>query len=122
MTNVFHYCIIVLPMVFSFSIVGVITDIILTKSVPESDTGNTYAGSQFYVLTEAVGCFACFWLLALAKLWSSLPRSFFDANQIFELCRKNAKSQSLCTSHVICFRTKGNLHWACLFARPMNAG
>ncbi|XP_015677551.1 solute carrier family 22 member 18, partial [Protobothrops mucrosquamatus] len=39
MTNVFHYCLIVPPMVFSFSIVGVITDIILTKSVPVSDTG-----------------------------------------------------------------------------------
>uniref|UniRef100_A0A8C6XI61 Solute carrier family 22 member 18 n=1 Tax=Naja naja TaxID=35670 RepID=A0A8C6XI61_NAJNA len=39
MTNVFHYCLIVPPMVFSFSVVGVITDIILTKSVPVSDTG-----------------------------------------------------------------------------------
>ncbi|XP_063145423.1 solute carrier family 22 member 18 [Candoia aspera] len=39
MTSVFHYCLIVPPMVFSFSIVGVITDIILTKSVPASDTG-----------------------------------------------------------------------------------
>ncbi|XP_070620770.1 solute carrier family 22 member 18 isoform X2 [Erythrolamprus reginae] len=39
MTNVFHYCLIVPPMAFSFSVVGVITDIILTKSVPVSDTG-----------------------------------------------------------------------------------
>ncbi|XP_058017147.1 solute carrier family 22 member 18 [Ahaetulla prasina] len=39
MTNVFHYCLIVPPMVFSFSVIGVITDIILTKSVPVSDTG-----------------------------------------------------------------------------------
>ncbi|XP_042302984.1 solute carrier family 22 member 18-like [Sceloporus undulatus] len=39
MTNVFHYCIIVAPMVFSFSMIGIITDIILTKSVPASDTG-----------------------------------------------------------------------------------
>ncbi|XP_015744532.1 solute carrier family 22 member 18 [Python bivittatus] len=38
MTSVFHYCLIVPPMVFSFSIVSVITDIILTKSVPASDT------------------------------------------------------------------------------------
>ncbi|XP_019407738.1 PREDICTED: solute carrier family 22 member 18 isoform X3 [Crocodylus porosus] len=39
MTNVFHYCIISLPMVFAFCTVGVITDSILTKAVPPSDTG-----------------------------------------------------------------------------------
>ncbi|XP_006271257.1 solute carrier family 22 member 18 isoform X3 [Alligator mississippiensis] len=39
MTNVFHYCIISLPMVFAFCTVGIITDSILTKAVPTSDTG-----------------------------------------------------------------------------------
>ncbi|XP_044281760.1 solute carrier family 22 member 18 [Varanus komodoensis] len=39
MSSVFHYCLIVPFMVLSFSIVGVITDILLTKSVPASDTG-----------------------------------------------------------------------------------
>ncbi|XP_034626139.1 solute carrier family 22 member 18 isoform X2 [Trachemys scripta elegans] len=39
MTNVFHYCIIALPMVFALCTMGIITDSILTKSVPPSDTG-----------------------------------------------------------------------------------
>ncbi|TFK08656.1 upstream-binding protein 1 [Platysternon megacephalum] len=39
MTNVFHYCIIALPMVFALCTIGIITDSILTKSVPPSDTG-----------------------------------------------------------------------------------
>ncbi|XP_032626175.1 solute carrier family 67 member A1 isoform X1 [Chelonoidis abingdonii] len=39
MTSVFHYCIIALPMVFALCTMGIITDSILTKSVPPSDTG-----------------------------------------------------------------------------------
>ncbi|KAM7015804.1 solute carrier family 22 member 18 [Tautogolabrus adspersus] len=39
MQNVFQFCIIVLPMMFSLSVFNVITDSILTKSVPSSDTG-----------------------------------------------------------------------------------
>ncbi|XP_076003013.1 solute carrier family 22 member 18 isoform X2 [Genypterus blacodes] len=39
MQNVFHFCFIVLPMMFSLSVFNVITDSILTKSVPSSDTG-----------------------------------------------------------------------------------
>ncbi|XP_015270338.1 PREDICTED: LOW QUALITY PROTEIN: solute carrier family 22 member 18, partial [Gekko japonicus] len=38
MTNVFQYCIIAFPMVFAFCTLGIITDILLTKSVPPSDT------------------------------------------------------------------------------------
>lgn len=39
MQNVFQFCIIVVPMMFSLSVFNVITDSILTKSVPSSDTG-----------------------------------------------------------------------------------
>ncbi|XP_074985435.1 solute carrier family 67 member A1 isoform X4 [Caretta caretta] len=39
MTNVFHYCVIALPMVLALCTMGIITDSILTKSVPPSDTG-----------------------------------------------------------------------------------
>ncbi|XP_074522691.1 solute carrier family 22 member 18 [Halichoeres trimaculatus] len=39
MQNVFQFCIIVVPMMFSLSVFGVITDSMLTKSVPSSDTG-----------------------------------------------------------------------------------
>ncbi|XP_074853910.1 solute carrier family 67 member A1 isoform X3 [Carettochelys insculpta] len=39
MTTVLHFCIIVLPMVFALCTMGIITDNILTKSVPPSDTG-----------------------------------------------------------------------------------
>ncbi|XP_063800225.1 solute carrier family 22 member 18 [Pseudophryne corroboree] len=39
MTNVLHFCIIALPMVFTLCISGVITDSILTKAVPSADTG-----------------------------------------------------------------------------------
>lgn len=39
MQNVFQFCIIVLPMMFSLSVFNIITDTILTKSVPSSDTG-----------------------------------------------------------------------------------
>lgn len=39
MQNVFQFCLTVVPMMFSFSLFGVITDSMLTKSVPSSDTG-----------------------------------------------------------------------------------
>ncbi|KAL1007637.1 hypothetical protein UPYG_G00089350 [Umbra pygmaea] len=39
MTNVSQFCVIVLPMMFSLSVFNVITDSMLTKSVPSSDTG-----------------------------------------------------------------------------------
>ncbi|XP_034536774.1 solute carrier family 22 member 18 [Notolabrus celidotus] len=39
MQDVFQFCIIVIPMMFSLSVFGVITDSMLTKSVPSSDTG-----------------------------------------------------------------------------------
>ncbi|KAA0723484.1 Solute carrier family 22 member 18 [Triplophysa tibetana] len=39
MTNVFQFCFIVIPMMFSLSIFNVITDSMLTKSVSPSDTG-----------------------------------------------------------------------------------
>lgn len=39
MTHVIHYCIIALPMVFALCTMGIITDSILTKAVPPSDTG-----------------------------------------------------------------------------------
>ncbi|XP_044211896.1 solute carrier family 22 member 18 isoform X2 [Thunnus albacares] len=39
MQNVFQFCLTVVPMVFSLSVFNVITDSMLTKSVPSSDTG-----------------------------------------------------------------------------------
>uniref|UniRef100_A0A663M5E3 Solute carrier family 22 member 18 n=1 Tax=Athene cunicularia TaxID=194338 RepID=A0A663M5E3_ATHCN len=39
MRTVWHYCIIAVPLVFAFSMLGTITDSILTKAVPSSDTG-----------------------------------------------------------------------------------
>ncbi|KAM8938761.1 solute carrier family 67 member A1 [Pelodytes ibericus] len=39
MTSVLHFCIIAAPMIFVLCITGVITDSILTKAVPPSDTG-----------------------------------------------------------------------------------
>ncbi|XP_070687487.1 solute carrier family 22 member 18 [Pempheris klunzingeri] len=39
MHNVFHFCLTVVPMMFSLSMFNVITDSMLTKSVPSSDTG-----------------------------------------------------------------------------------
>ncbi|XP_010894233.1 solute carrier family 22 member 18 isoform X2 [Esox lucius] len=39
MTNVYQFCFIVLPMMFSLSVFNVITDSMLTKTVPSSDTG-----------------------------------------------------------------------------------
>lgn len=41
MANVFQFCFIVLPMMFSLSVFNVITDSMLTKTVPSSDTGET---------------------------------------------------------------------------------
>ncbi|XP_072527382.1 solute carrier family 22 member 18 [Salminus brasiliensis] len=38
-TNVFQFCFVVVPMMFSLSVFNVITDSMLTKSVPASDTG-----------------------------------------------------------------------------------
>ncbi|NWR90933.1 S22AI protein, partial [Furnarius figulus] len=39
MRTVWHYCIVVVPLVFAFSMLATITDSILTKAVPSSDTG-----------------------------------------------------------------------------------
>ncbi|XP_061593941.1 solute carrier family 22 member 18 [Cololabis saira] len=39
MQNVLQFCIIVTPMIFSMSMFNIITDTMLTKSVPSSDTG-----------------------------------------------------------------------------------
>ncbi|XP_069821237.1 solute carrier family 22 member 18 [Dendropsophus ebraccatus] len=39
MTNVFHFCLIAFPMVFTLCVSGVITDSILTKAVPPTETG-----------------------------------------------------------------------------------
>ena len=41
MMNVFQFCFIAAPMMFSLSVFNVITDSMLTKSVPSSDTGKT---------------------------------------------------------------------------------
>lgn len=42
MRTVWHYCIIAVPLVFAFSMLATITDSILTKAVPSSDTGKTH--------------------------------------------------------------------------------
>ncbi|NWY35962.1 S22AI protein, partial [Sylvia atricapilla] len=39
MRTVWHYCIVAVPLVFAFSTLATITDSILTKAVPSSDTG-----------------------------------------------------------------------------------
>ncbi|XP_044076366.1 solute carrier family 22 member 18 [Siniperca chuatsi] len=39
MQNVFQFCLTIIPMMFSLSVFNVITDSMLTKSVPSSDTG-----------------------------------------------------------------------------------
>ncbi|XP_053837428.1 solute carrier family 22 member 18 [Vidua macroura] len=39
MRTVWHYCIIVVPMVFAFNMLATITDSMLTKAVPSSNTG-----------------------------------------------------------------------------------
>nr|XP_056706703.1 solute carrier family 22 member 18 [Euleptes europaea] len=56
MTNVFQYCIIAFPMVFAFCTLGIITDTLLTKSVPPSDTGAILGISASVMpLTRAIG-------------------------------------------------------------------
>ncbi|XP_054827575.1 solute carrier family 22 member 18 isoform X2 [Eublepharis macularius] len=56
MTNVFQYCIIAFPMVFAFCTLGIITDVLLTKSVPPSDTGAILGISASVIpLTRAIG-------------------------------------------------------------------
>ncbi|XP_030307063.1 solute carrier family 22 member 18 isoform X2 [Calypte anna] len=56
MRTVWHYCIIAVPLVFAFSLLGTITDSILTKAVPSSDTG-TMLGicASVQPLTRTVG-------------------------------------------------------------------
>lgn len=56
MRTVWHYCIIAVPLVFAFSTLGTITDSILTKAVPSSDTG-TMLGicASVHPLTRTVG-------------------------------------------------------------------
>ncbi|XP_053722499.1 solute carrier family 22 member 18 isoform X1 [Synchiropus splendidus] len=39
MTTVFHFCLTVIPMMFSLSMFNIITESMLTKSVPSTDTG-----------------------------------------------------------------------------------
>ncbi|NWU50991.1 S22AI protein, partial [Dromas ardeola] len=56
MRTVWHYCIIAVPLMFAFSTLGTITDSILTKAVPSSDTG-TMLGicASVQPLTRTVG-------------------------------------------------------------------
>lgn len=48
MQNVFHFCLTVIPMVFSLSVFNVITDSMLTKSVPSSDTGDAQHANKIF--------------------------------------------------------------------------
>ncbi|KAM6115467.1 solute carrier family 22 member 18 [Pterocles gutturalis] len=56
MRTVWHYCIVAVPLIFAFSMLGTITDSILTKAVPSSDTG-TMLGicASVQPLTRTVG-------------------------------------------------------------------
>ncbi|NXY43812.1 S22AI protein, partial [Ceuthmochares aereus] len=56
MRTVWHYCIIAMPLMFAFSTLNTITDSILTKAVPSSDTG-TMLGicASVQPLTRTVG-------------------------------------------------------------------
>ncbi|XP_065492659.1 solute carrier family 22 member 18 [Caloenas nicobarica] len=56
MRTVWHYCVIAVPLVFAFSTLATITDSILTKAVPSSDTG-TMLGicASVQPLTRTVG-------------------------------------------------------------------
>ncbi|NXP70037.1 S22AI protein, partial [Ramphastos sulfuratus] len=56
MRTVWHYCVIAVPLVFAFSMLATITDSILTKAVPSSDTG-TMLGicASVQPLTRTVG-------------------------------------------------------------------
>lgn len=66
MRTVWHYCIIAVPLVFAFSMLATITDSILTKAVPSSDTGKTHQkGSDWHFLRfESTGQLP-------AQLWST---------------------------------------------------
>ncbi|XP_069480238.1 solute carrier family 22 member 18 isoform X2 [Ambystoma mexicanum] len=56
MSNVFQFCVIVLPLVFALATLTVITDSILTKSVPSSDTGAMLGiCASVHPLTRTVG-------------------------------------------------------------------
>ncbi|NXI76337.1 S22AI protein, partial [Rhipidura dahli] len=56
MRTVWHYCIIAVPLVFAFSMLATITDSILTKAVPSSDTGAMLGiCSSVQPLTRTVG-------------------------------------------------------------------
>ncbi|XP_010123498.1 PREDICTED: solute carrier family 22 member 18, partial [Chlamydotis macqueenii] len=56
MRTVWHYCIVAVPLMFAFSMLATITDTILTKAVPSSDTG-TMLGicASVQPLTRTVG-------------------------------------------------------------------
>ncbi|NXJ61118.1 S22AI protein, partial [Rostratula benghalensis] len=56
MRTVWHYCIVAVPLMFAFSTLGTITDSILTKAVPSSDTG-TMLGicASVQPLTRTIG-------------------------------------------------------------------
>ncbi|NWQ97825.1 S22AI protein, partial [Burhinus bistriatus] len=56
MRTVWHYCIVAVPLMFAYSTLGTITDSILTKAVPASDTG-TMLGicASVQPLTRTVG-------------------------------------------------------------------
>lgn len=59
MRTVWHYCIVAVPLVFAFSTLGTITDSILTKAVPSSDTGKTHQkrSGWSFLLFESIRCF-----------------------------------------------------------------
>ncbi|XP_027593074.1 solute carrier family 22 member 18 isoform X2 [Pipra filicauda] len=56
MRTMWHYCIIAVPLVFAFSMLATITDSILTKAVPSSDTGAMLGiCASVHPLTRTVG-------------------------------------------------------------------
>lgn len=59
MRTVWHYCIIAAPLVFAFSMLATITDSILTKAVPSSDTGKTHQkrSGWCFLSFESIGHF-----------------------------------------------------------------
>lgn len=59
MRTVWHYCIVAVPLVFAFSMLATITDSILTKAVPSSDTGKTQQrrSDWYFVSFESTGHF-----------------------------------------------------------------
>lgn len=54
-TNMLQFCFVVIPMMLSLSIFNVITDSMLTKSVPASDSGNRHAPNmqKCYILINS---------------------------------------------------------------------